>query len=476
METVVKDNGVLCKDIDFKFTSQEITSRYKKKLSEIAPKVEISGFRKGKVPVRLVERKFKNDVLAELTDDLLKESFDHLTKNFNTIGNLKLNTKNEVVTLDQEYLISLTTSIMPEEGIPAYKGLKYDQPEIVVSEEDVLGELEKLSSQGQSLQDVTDDSAIQESDMATINVTFKNAQDAEVHSVSAVPTPADQLLLSGCNVDEEQKKILINRKIGEVIFLSVVANDSFSVEDYRGKRLSVIINVTGIKRLAKAELNDEFAQKYGLKDLEDLKARIKESLIQAKQQDLNQDKKEKLLDQLAASANFLIPEKYLESVIRSEKRNALKHGQNEHVHDENCDHDHDHEEHVHDENCDHDYDEDEDYDDDHRIHVHNEDCDHDHDDDDDENEDLSSVEVNEDKIRRDVTREIILQHIIKEEKLQASQADIQEYILSVSRQYSIDPSKLVKGLDQQTLNQISAAIVSSKALDIIANSTVPNDK
>jgi trigger factor len=464
MQTKINDKGVLTKEIHVTFTKDEVNKKYNEKLKAIAPTIALPGYRKGKVSPRVIEMKYKDNILDEVRQDLAKEGLKSIGEQVKSYGDYDFTNMGEIK-LNTEFSYQVSTSVFPDVQLPDYKGLKYQKIVSDITDAEINETIQGYLTNFSELETLAEGVASEEKDMVSFAYTITVGKE-EIKKDDNATCPAELLLVRGADVDDASKKLLVGKKNGETTKLSATVSETFENEKFRGKKADISITVKDIKRLVVPALSDELANKFGVESADKMKQIISGQLTMRKTQQAEDTKKAKLLNDLLSKINFEVPDQLLKTTIQNLK-NEQQHD-HEHVHDENCDHDHGHEEeHVHGENCDHDHDHG------HEMahdHVHGEDCDHDHDHGEEDHE--HDKPVSEQETRDQLKREILLEMIANKESIQVTQADFDGFITRLASMYKMKPAELAKNLNPQMANAMSREIRWNKALDLVSSLAV----
>ncbi|PCJ58263.1 MAG: trigger factor [Planctomycetota bacterium] len=433
MEKTITDVGVLTKDISITFSKDEISAKYKDKLASIAPQMDMPGFRKGKVPSRLIERRYKDQVIQDLTQDLIQDGYKIVQDELDSVGDIDIPNFGDVK-LGSEFQFTIQTSVFPKDGLPDYKGLSYTKVIKVASDEDVQEEIDKLLKSKAKLVEKKEGSSVDEEDMATYSA-IVNESDAEIKTIEKQPTSAKDIVISGIDIEEADKKCLQGKKVGDVFEIKGKSNEHFDLEDYRGKELTLKVSIDKIESFDSPELSDELAKEFGLESAKDLRDKIKEQLNNQFEQEAFNKQKTDMFEEYVKKVNFELPERLLKRSLESKKNPG------HHVHDENCNHEHDEKE-------------------EHEHHDHE----HEHKQDDEE-----VKEIDEETIKSDLRKGLILEMMAIKEKIDVTQEEVSQQVMQMSQMYGMPPQQLAKMLNKEAIDNMKIEIRNDKLLTLIAD-------
>lgn len=290
-----------------------VTGERKQILQAFSRQAKIPGYRPGKVPMSIIEKRFGTQIAEELETRLLGQAFEEAIKE-KDLRVLEAK-RPEETTHSPDGSFSFTSELIlaPNFELPDYANLVIEIPDREVEDADVDREIEQLQNRFADFNDITDRPAA-DGDFAVIN-----------YSSSVEGTPLEEklgdkagYLASGddywLKMDEDSFlpgfcQHLEGAAIDEEREFAVTLGEEFPIEDLRGVDLDFKVKVTGIKEQILPELNDEFAaQVLPEKSLEDLRTLIREQLGQQLAQQVNEFKVNQLVQKLSEAVDFELPE------------------------------------------------------------------------------------------------------------------------------------------------------------------------
>lgn len=292
--------------------SEDVSGERKRILQAFAKQARIPGFRPGKIPRAVLEKRFSQQIGEELESRLVQKAFQEAAEK----EDLRiLNAKQPEDTVhhpDGALSFSSDLTLAPEFELPEYKDITLEIPDQTVGEEDVDRELENLRNRFATFNDITD-RPVQAGDFAVIDYSStldgQPLEEAIGQSVgylsgsegywmkmddeAILPGFADAL--AGAAADEERT-------------FPLTVPEDFPVEELRGIDLEFQVTLKGVKEQILPELDDDLAaQVIPDKTLEDLKSTIREQLEGQLNRQLEEFKVNQLLEKLNAGVSFELP-------------------------------------------------------------------------------------------------------------------------------------------------------------------------
>lgn len=308
METIDQHNVVL----EMEVPQLEVSKALDKAYHKIANQVNIPGFRKGKVPRAMLEKRIGKQALLDEAFEILAPQYYLKALDEQKIEPVS-RPKIDVVTLqeDQALVFKATVTKKPEILLGEYKNLTVEQPAVEVTDEQVNSQLESLRSRHAKMV-VAEGAEIANGDFAIIDfegfvddVPFKGgsgkAYPLEIGSGSFIPGFEEQLL---------------GAKTGEMRDVNVSFPEDYHASELAGKPAVFKVTIQDIKRKELPELDDEFAKDVSeFENLEELKADIKNKLEKAAQEKAENDYKNAAVKAAVDNVNVEIPEVMVEDRI-----------------------------------------------------------------------------------------------------------------------------------------------------------------
>lgn len=287
---------------------EAIQKAYKKNLKNF----NIPGFRKGKVPFKIVEQYYGKGVLY---DDAINFAFPAAYDAAIKETGLEPVDRPEVDIKELEdgkpVVLTVRVTVKPSVKLGDYKGIEVEKAEYNVSDADVDKELEIKREQNARVIDI-DDRAVENGDIADINyegfldgVPFEGGK-GEGHKL----TIGSGQFIPGF---EEQ---LIGKNIGEEFDINVTFPEEYHAEELKGKPAVFKVKINGISKRELPELDDEFAKDISEKDtLDELKAEIKEDLEKKAKDTADAQNRNNVIDKILENVEVEIPAVMVEAQI-----------------------------------------------------------------------------------------------------------------------------------------------------------------
>jgi trigger factor len=315
MQVVQNTTEGLSRVITVTVPAAELTAKLETRLAEMAPKMNLKGFRPGKVPVAHVKKTFGRDIMGEIVNDTINQTsqaaLDEINVRPAAPADMKLTSDMDKVLAGADDLAyEMSLEVMPDFTPVDPKTLKLERPVYEASDEDLDEALKELASQAKTYEDKKGKTVkAAEGDQLTID--FLGKLDGEPFEGGAAED-ADLVIGSNRFIPgfEEQLK---GAKVGDEKTIEVTFPADYQAANLAGKLATFDVKVKAIKAEAESKIDDEFATRIGLESLDKLKELLRQNLNQQYVGAARFKLKRALLDALDSTHAFDLPPKMVEA-------------------------------------------------------------------------------------------------------------------------------------------------------------------
>lgn len=290
----------------------EFDAATKKAYNKKKGSFNLPGFRKGKVPMNVIEKTYGAGVFYEdAANDIMPKAYSDAVDE----AGLDVVSRPEVdvtqIGKGENFIFTATVAVKPEVTLGQYKGLEVDKQTAEVTDEEVEAELKK--AQEQNAREITvEDRAVKEGDVITLNyagtvdgVPFDGGtaqnQKLEIGSHSFIDTFEDQLV--GLNIGDEKD-------------VEVTFPEEYHAPELSGKEAVFHVKVLGITEKQLPAIDDDFAQDTTEFDsLEEYKADIRAKLLEGKEERAKVAMQDALVEKAIEGAQMDIPDAMIDSQV-----------------------------------------------------------------------------------------------------------------------------------------------------------------
>lgn len=300
-----------------KLTIEASAEEFEKAIQEAYLKnksrINVPGFRKGKVPRPIIEKMYgaavfyedaANSLIPHLYSEAVKECGEEIVSE----------PKIDVVQIekDKPFIFTAEVAKKPEVTLGEYKGIEVEKQNIEVTEEEVTAELDKVRNQNARTITI-EDRPVAEGDMTVID--FEGFVDG-VAFAGGKGENYDLTIGSGTFIPGFEDQV-IGAEIGKEKEINVTFPEDYHSEDLKGKPATFKVTVKSIKVKELPEVDDDFAQDVSdFNTLEEYKADIKSKLVEKKEKEASTKKENEVIDKVIENAQMEIPDAMIDYQVK----------------------------------------------------------------------------------------------------------------------------------------------------------------
>ncbi len=306
---------------------EETSKAYKDLLSKYSKEIQIKGFRKGKVPVSVIEKKYGEGIMQEasgqLIDNAFKEAIGDLEKEDQPLGYDAPALQGEPeMKAGEDFCFEVVYDVFPTINLEKWDGIEVEEPQVKILKKHETAELEKLREQNAIVQDKAS-KTIAKDNIVTMSYAEVDAEGNEIEGTAR----EDFVFTQGTGqnyykIDEEIKGM----KVGGEKTIEKDYPEDFEISELAGQKKLIKVKITAVKERILPELDDDFAQDVSedYKTLEDLRNATKKQLEDRVEGISKNRMTEQLLEKLRETATFDIPESMVKQELENNWRNFLQ--------------------------------------------------------------------------------------------------------------------------------------------------------
>ena len=318
-------------ELTFTVPKDEVKAQYQNMIKEYTKTVQLPGFRKGKVPQEVLERKYgdalKEEALGRVIENTLQDHFkeENLPREERPLPYSMPELQGEPkFDQEQDLQFSVIYDVLPEVKVGQWKGLTVEYPYAEVEEADINKELEEIRERNAIVMDKDDGASAVTGDVVTIDYSIINENDEPIADLAR--NDFAYTLGSEHNFYEFDDDI-VGMKKGETKEVEKKFDDDFFEKSLAGQTVKIKVTLSALKEKKLPDLDDDLAQDVDEKyqTLDDLKNSIKERLTKNLERHLRDKKLEELLKKIMENTPVVLPESMINAEIEGRMRNLARH-------------------------------------------------------------------------------------------------------------------------------------------------------
>lgn len=320
MQVSVETTQGLGRRITITVAADSIESAVKKELVDVAKKVRIDGFRKGKVPMNIVAQRYGASVRQDVLGDLMTRNFvDAIIKEkINPAGapNYVPGEYKE----GQDFTYSVDFEVYPEVELKGLENIEVEKPVVEVTDADVDAMLDTLRKQQANW--IETEAAAEAEDRATID--FSGSVDGEEFEGGKA---SDFVLAMGQGrMIPGFEEGVVGHKAGETFTIDVKFPDDYHAENLKGKDAKFEIVLKKVETRELPEFTEEFIKRFGVEDgsIAGLRTEVRKNMDRELKGAIRNRIKTQAIDGLVEANEIDVPAALIDSEIDVLRRQAAQ--------------------------------------------------------------------------------------------------------------------------------------------------------
>ncbi|MAI67097.1 MAG: trigger factor [Phycisphaerae bacterium] len=313
-DITVESAGPARKRVNITVPTEAVASKLQDSMGMLRTQTAIPGFRKGKVPAHIIEKRFGESLRTEARNEIVSDAWKNAIEEFELrpLGEPEPVGDPEEVVLEEGKPLSfaLEVEVMPEFELPAFDDIKLTRPMVEVNDEHIDEEIERQKIRNGTLQEVEGKAA--EGDFVIgPAVVHLNSKEEPFYTTEqtrlTVPAKDAGGEILGLFIDD-LGKILTGAGVGDEIVINTDGPEEHELEEVRGAKVEVTFNVIQAVKINPIE-DDELVALFGLENADMLKEQVKLALEQRRDQDQAAVLRQQATAEIANRVEMELPEK-----------------------------------------------------------------------------------------------------------------------------------------------------------------------
>lgn len=415
MNAEIKEIAPCRREVAVQVPAAKVDEAFDACYKQLQERVQLRGFRRGYAPLDLIRRRFQKDAAKDVAGKLFEESFVETLKanSLAPMGEPKLGDEEIEAKPGEPFSYKVELDVRPKFEVPNYKGLQLEDKAQPASEADIDAQLVDLRKRFADYEPTAEGAAAGDMLETAVKVT--------VGSEELVNQDKQRLQVEGRHVYGlevgDLAELLAGLTAGAEKVLEHPIPQDFYREDLRGQTARIEFKVGQVLRAKLPEADDAFAQRLGLADLAALRKNVATGIESRRREESQRELETQIADQLIAAVSFDLPAEFMER----QKENAWERsrmrlarlGMSDDWFDKN----------------------------------------------------REEMKKNSDEgVVREMRRMIIFDAIAEVEKLEITEAEIQQQLTVLARQYQTTPAKMARRI--QKLDGLSNMVAELKDIKV----------
>ena len=305
----VEDAGPATKKVSVQIPAERIKTRLSEQFKELRREATLPGFRVGRAPAKLIEKKFGGEIKEQVRRDLIRESYEQAVEanKLAVLGEPTFDAGSNI-TLPESGDLSYTfeVEVQPEFELPSLSGIPVKKPKVEVKDENVDQAVANLREQQGTLVPV-EEGGVQAKDFITADVQIKVDGNVVGHQHDA-QLVARAARIGGIEVADFGEQ-MAGAKTGDTRTITAKGPEQHANEAVRGKDVQLEVAVKDVKRLELAEITPEFLSDLGFETEAEVREALREQMVERINYDVAQAQREQVQKYLLENTTLELPTK-----------------------------------------------------------------------------------------------------------------------------------------------------------------------
>ncbi|MHC4324300.1 MAG: trigger factor, partial [Planctomycetota bacterium] len=327
----IEEAGPCKKKITIEIVQEKIKKAIDKQYEELGKEAIVPGFRKGRAPRRLLEKRFGKETTEQIKLTLLSDASKSAIEDndLQILGEPDIDVENIELPAEGPLKFDFEVEVRPEFELPQLEGIPVTKTKLEVTEEQIDREIEQIQ-RWSGVWTPRDEGSVEIEDQIIADAVLKIEGIEEEEKLDNVEIYVRQNGFVGAIPVEKLDEMLLGAKAGDTKEISVDVPKTFFREEYRGKKVDIRIDVKDIKWLKPAEIDDNFLKRYEVEDKEELREKIRDTLHSRLEAQGRTEMTEQIYKYLLDKTDFDLPmdvvAEQASSVLQRQYTNLLMRG------------------------------------------------------------------------------------------------------------------------------------------------------
>ncbi len=319
MDISVESAEGLKRRITVRVPNSEIDREVDQRLKQMGKTARLKGFRPGKVPAKVVRKRYGGQIRQEVVSDVIRSSFSHAVtqQQLNPAGGPAIE---PLAADDSHFAYRATFEVYPDIKLADIGTLEFDAPDVEIGEPDVDKMIDRLRRQRGTFETVERRAA--DGDQVVIDFVGKLGKEPFEGGEGKDVT----IVLGAGQLIDDFENALIGLSAGDEKTAKVKFPKDYGVESLAGKRASFDITMKEVQELKLPEVDDEFMAAFGVDEggVEAFRADVRKNMQRELDQRIRDTSKSNALDALHNANRVELPQAPVQQEAQALQAEAMR--------------------------------------------------------------------------------------------------------------------------------------------------------
>lgn len=304
----IEEAGPCKKKVVIEIPEEAIESAADKQYESLRKEAAVPGFRKGRAPRRLLEKRFGKETSEQIKLKLLTDASDSAIKDnkLSVLSEPDIDYEKIELPAAGPMKFDFEIEVRPEFDLPPLEGITVEKTKLEVTDEQIDREVEQLRKWS-GVWTPREAGEVELNDQIIADATLKADDAEEEEKLDNIEIYVRKNGFVGAIPVEKLDELLVGAKADDTRGTSVDVPKTYFREEYRGKKVDIQITIRDIKWLKPAEVNEGLFKKFGVEDENELREKFRDILQGRLEQQVRAEMAEQIYKYMLDNTDFDLP-------------------------------------------------------------------------------------------------------------------------------------------------------------------------
>jgi trigger factor len=317
-EVEISDVGPCKKHVKVTVGRDDIEGRIRDHFNKLRTESAVPGFRPGKVPRKIIERRFQKEVDEQVKTEVLFASLEQLgeEQQLTPLSQPKLDLEAIEIPKEGPFVYEFEVEVAPEFELPQYKGLQIKRPVHTFTDAEIDEQERRLLRPYGQVVPKEEGSAAEPGDLVIADVATRDG-DRVLSNVKEAQVLVERQLAFRDALAPKFAEQMVGARPGETRTVEIEVSSAAGDPGLRGKTVQATFEVKDLKTYRLPELTHEFCHHFGVHSADQLRELIRVSLQRRLEHEVRQLARKQVVEQISAASSWELPQDLLARQARS---------------------------------------------------------------------------------------------------------------------------------------------------------------
>ncbi|HDZ20638.1 hypothetical protein LCGC14_0274430 [marine sediment metagenome] len=306
LDLTIEDVGTLKKKVTVTIPRSDIDAKFDETYGELSHSAQVPGFRIGRAPRRLIEKRFGAEVGSDVRNSIIGDSLGRALEqaDLKTLGEPDLALEDIELPETGDLSYSFEVEVAPEFDLPELAGIKVDKPMLEVTDERIDSYIDRLRQTRATYAPTDQPAAAGDMVLVDAHITGQDCDPVNRSGLSLRVGPGQVEGLALMDLGDA----LAGKTAGDKTDLTTKAPPAHPNEQWPDKDLTIALTITEVQGRSLPEIDDPFAESAGFESLKEMREFFASEMAARLSGDVQQAMRNQVCQYLLDSTDFDLPE------------------------------------------------------------------------------------------------------------------------------------------------------------------------